>query len=62
MFIWNFGEIPTGDVVVTGPGLLSCKYIIHAVGPVWKGGMVNEEQLLKNACINSLKKANSLKI
>ena len=31
------GVIPTGRVGVTGPGALPCKWIIHAVGPVWKG-------------------------
>ena len=31
------GTVPTGTCVVTKPGLLKCKHIIHAVGPIWSG-------------------------
>ena len=40
---------PTGDAVVTGAGELPARYVIHAVGPVWKGGQSQEESLLASA-------------
>jgi O-acetyl-ADP-ribose deacetylase len=37
---------PTGDAVVTSAGNLRAKYVIHAVGPVWRGGMQQESRQL----------------
>ncbi len=34
-WIREHGTIDTGDVAVTSGGNLRCKYIIHAVGPIW---------------------------
>jgi O-acetyl-ADP-ribose deacetylase (regulator of RNase III) len=34
---------------------MPCKFVIHSVGPVWKGGHSNEDDLLANAYRNSLR-------
>ena len=58
----NAPEIPTGQVFTTTAGNLSAKYVIHAVGPIWRGGGYNEDQLLHQAVINSLREADRLKL
>lgn len=39
---------PTGSAVITSGGLLAAQYIIHAVGPVWQGGVKGERALLRS--------------
>lgn len=51
------GECKTGDAVITTAGLMKAKYVIHTVGPVWNGGDNNEDELLANCYVNSLKLA-----
>jgi len=48
------GECPTGEVVITGAGLLPCKKVIHTVGPVWHGGNKGEPVLLASCYRRSL--------
>ena len=48
---------PTGDAVVTEAGNLPARYVIHAVGPIWKGGHNQEESLLASAYRRSLEAA-----
>jgi O-acetyl-ADP-ribose deacetylase (regulator of RNase III) len=50
----------TGNCAITSAGKLPCKYVIHAVGPVWGEG--NEDAKLASAVLNSLKKADLLKL
>ncbi len=59
-WVHEHGSVPTGEVAVTGGGHLPCRYVIHAVGPVWYGGSQNEEELLHLAVWNSLLKAHEL--
>jgi len=49
------GTCPPGEAVITRAGKLKAEFVIHTVGPVWKGGMQNEESILKNAYVNSLR-------
>lgn len=53
----KIGDIATGQAAVTPAYNLNAKYVIHTVGPVWEDGKHNEEQLLENCYINSLKLA-----
>jgi len=48
---------PTGSAVITGAGNLSAKYVIHAVGPVWRGGDQGEAELLASAYRSALRLA-----
>lgn len=49
--------LPTGKAVITTGGNLKAKYVIHTVGPVWRGGKSGEAELLAEAYRNSLKLA-----
>lgn len=45
----------TGEAKITLGYNLPARYVIHTVGPVWRGGNNKEAELLANAYINSLK-------
>jgi O-acetyl-ADP-ribose deacetylase (regulator of RNase III) len=44
----------TGEAKITPGFNLPAKYIIHTVGPVWRGGAFNENLLLQNCYKNCL--------
>ena len=44
-----------GHAVITLAGDLPAKAVVHTVGPVWRGGEQNEDQLLQDAYLNSLR-------
>jgi O-acetyl-ADP-ribose deacetylase (regulator of RNase III) len=48
---------PTGSARITPGFRLAAKYVIHAVGPVWRGGDDHEADLLTNCYRRSLQLA-----
>jgi len=50
----KIGGCPTGEARVSKGYKLPAKWVIHTVGPVWKGGQKNEENLLANCYRNTL--------
>ena len=50
----NYAPIKTGEAVITQGFDLPAKFIIHAVGPVYRGGNQGEEALLHSCYTNSL--------
>lgn len=47
----------TGEAKLTGAYNLPCKYVIHTVGPIYRGGTKGESELLANAYRNSMQVA-----
>lgn len=50
----EIGFCNTGSAVVTPAFSLNAKYIVHAVGPIWRGGDQDEDKLLYSAYYSSL--------
>ncbi len=44
----SLGGCATGSAKLTGAYRLNCRYVLHAVGPIWQGGTFKEEQLLRS--------------
>ena len=51
---------PTGTAVATAGHDLPARWVLHAVGPVWNGGMSGEAELLAGAYRSSLRLADEL--
>lgn len=51
------GRLPTGKAVITSGGNLKARYIIHTVGPIWRGGRSGEPEFLASAYNKSLNMA-----
>jgi len=56
----RIGGCPTGEARVSKGYRLPAKWVIHTVGPIWRGGNRKEEQLLASCYRNSLKSAADL--
>lgn len=48
----QIGAIPVGQSAMTPGFSLNARYVIHTVGPVWRGGLFGEEKKLR-ACFDS---------
>lgn len=60
-WVKKHGRVPDGEVAyTTGGAMKHLKYVIHAVGPIYRGGYQKEELKLYNSVLNSLKKATEL--
>ncbi|MHB8143537.1 MAG: O-acetyl-ADP-ribose deacetylase [Thermoleophilia bacterium] len=53
----QLGGCQTGSACITTAGRLRAGYVIHAVGPVWRGGDQGEAELLAGAYRRSLELA-----
>jgi O-acetyl-ADP-ribose deacetylase (regulator of RNase III) len=47
--LMKYDGCATGDAVLTAGYSLHARYVIHAVGPLWRGGQHGEPQLLARA-------------
>ena len=53
----KIGGCPTGEARITRGYRLPARFVIHTVGPVWRGGSHREAELLASCYRNSLKLA-----
>lgn len=58
----TLGRCETGEAKVTNGYNLPAKFVIHTVGPVWKGGNHNEDELLASCYRNCLRIADNMKL
>lgn len=59
-WVRKYGPVPHDRPAYTSAGRLPCRYVIHAVGPVWGSG--NEDARLSQAVRGSLRLADELKL
>ena len=51
----SLGGCPTGEAKITKGYNLPAKYVVHTVGPVWRGGHDQEDDLLRNCYVNCMR-------
>lgn len=58
----TLGGCPTGEARASKGYRLPAKWVIHTVGPVWRGGIKNEDNLLASCYRNCFQLAERLKV
>jgi O-acetyl-ADP-ribose deacetylase len=58
----RIGQLPAGQAVATPGGLLSARYVIHTVGPIWSGGKRGEAEMLSSCHRESIRIADELQL
>lgn len=56
----SLGHCPTGSSAVTKAGLLPADWVIHTVGPVWRGGGEREDEILRKSYVSIFTAAEQL--
>jgi O-acetyl-ADP-ribose deacetylase (regulator of RNase III) len=56
----TLGGCPTGQAKVTPGFRLPARWVIHTVGPVWRGGDEGEPDLLRSCYVESLARADEV--
>jgi O-acetyl-ADP-ribose deacetylase len=56
----ELGGCASGEVKATGAGNLPARYVLHAVGPVWRGGDQGEAELLASCHRRAIELASEL--
>ena len=53
----KIGQLPAGKAILTTGGRLAAKYVIHTVGPVYRGGREHEAETLSSCYCESIQVA-----
>ena len=56
-YVGRHGDLQIGGVAVTGAGRMSCRHVIHAVGPVYSTTSKDNHELLESTILNIFKAA-----
>lgn len=60
--VGRIGRLPAGQAVATPAGRLSARYVIHTVGPFWRGGKHGEAEALASCHRESIRIADQLQL
>ena len=58
----KIGRLPAGQAVVTSGGSLAAKYVVHTVGPIYRGGEHGEAETLASSHRESIRVADEYKV